>query len=128
MRSLTVLALVAGQAAAAVEPHQLPPGATVTALFDGPNGTAVAFYSERMPAELFCATQIEGQRDAYRRAAAFDGDGRLLWRASVGALRHVWDGHVESDLTVVVDGALVGGDGPTRGRFRVGPPGVKRLP
>lgn len=118
---------IAGAAAEEAPPYDLPPGATVTALVDGPDGTAVAFYSERMPTEMFCAAQIEADRDAYRRAVAFDADGRVLWRTHVGGLRLLWDAHVEDDVTVVLSGVVAGGASPTRGRFRVGPAGVKRL-
>jgi hypothetical protein len=128
MTFLGALALAAATAAADFDPYALPQGSTVVELLDGPRGSVVAFYVEPFPFEVFCAVGIEEDRDAFRRAVAFDADGRVLWRIQVKGVRMIWDAQVQDDATVVLSALVVERGGRKHARLRVGRGGMEPLP
>jgi hypothetical protein len=128
MTFLGVLALAAATVAPDFEPYAVPEGSTVVELLDGPRGSSVAFYVEPFPFEVFCAVGIEEHRDEFRRAVAFDADGRVLWRTKVKGLRMIWDAQVQDDATVVLSALVVGRGSRKDVRLRVGGHGMEPLP
>jgi hypothetical protein len=128
MTLLGALALAAATVAPDFEPYALPEGSTVVELLDGPHGSAVAFYVDPFPFEVFCAVGIEEDRDEFRRAVAFDADGRVLWRTKVKGLRMIWDAQVQDDATVVLSALVVARGSRKHARLRVGAGGMAPLP
>jgi hypothetical protein len=125
---LFVLGCGVATTAADFEPFALPEGSTVVELLEGPRDSVVAFYVEPFPFEVFCAVGIEEDRDEFRRAVAFDAEGRVLWRTKVKGLRILWDAHVQDDGTVVLSALVVERGSRQQVRLRVGPAGMTRLP
>lgn len=91
--------------------YDVPEGAVVEHLFEGPNDSVVAFYFDPLPASVFCAVGLGDERRELRRVAAFDSEGRLLWRARLPTLRVLQAARVLPDTSVVIWGFFRAGGG-----------------